>query len=320
MKKLVLALAAVVALAWFAAPASAFTFLPGLNEASFVDFSAAFNGISAGRQYGVPSTRPPVVGSEVRSVFWVDALKISGGSDYHGGTSPELTGMVYDLKCLSVQNVMMGSIVIAHVYSYGAAGTYADTFTGRLDLYADNSNDKTGFPGPNASSNPANWSAIPNGSAATARDSFPSYSNGDLLLSATFLPLPDIANPGETLQVGGQDVLLQQFFFANESGFTPLYAHLDIPDGYNFSGSKITSTTWLDGTYADGSTPLFYTSDLRLYSNYALNDYAPGQNLWPVQSHDPVQFNVASAVPEPATLGLLGTALVGLIPAIRRRK
>jgi len=303
MKKLVFAFGV---LALIVSQASAFSFYPGPNDASYVDFGAAFTGTD-GRENMTPTTTPPAAGDEIRSIFWVDALKISGGSPYNGGSNPELTGLIYDLKCLYVDASVPG----VHTYYYGAAGTYSSTFTGRMDLYADPSNDKSGFNGSATVSDPADWTAVANGSAPTATDSFPTYSNGDPLFSATFLPLLDPFTGGN-MQIGGQDVLLIQTFNFTETGSTVGYAHLDIPDGYNFANAPITETLW--------NEYIPFLSDIRFYSGYQPNLSGDGFDkslAWPTRSTDPVQFDV---IPEPSTLMLLGTAFIGLVPVIRRRK
>jgi hypothetical protein len=291
-----------------AAPASAFTFRPGYNEASVKDFNSTFvipSGEDRGDETEVyPTTSPPAVGDEIRSIVWIDALK-QGGDVYNDGKDPELTGLVYDLECVKIAAVPG----VSNTYYFGSAGAFSDTFTGRLDLYEDSDNDKNGFPdsSPSTASNPSWWDAVPYGSdPSTNRDSFPTYSDGSLLLSATFLPIAGLEGDA------GEAVYLVLTFFPNGNGVTSYYAHLDIPDGYNFSGSKIVPTLWGDGV----------TSDIRFFANYNPNDInvpPGGDNLWPIRSQDPVEFNV-EGIPEPATLSLIGFGMAGLAFIRRRRK
>jgi hypothetical protein len=275
-----------------AAPAGAFTFEVGRNIASIRGFGAAFNS-SADRTAMSFKTTAPVVGDELRSIFWVDALQLEqAGGSYNSGSNPELTGLLYDLECLAVNNLGGGVVQ----FLYGSAGAYADTFTGRLDVYADPANNHNGF---TSASNPNNWSAVANGSAGTEanRDTFPTYSDGSLLLSATLLPIPGIP------QIGGKDVLLTQTFIG-ANGSTVLWAHMDVV--YNNNGA-INPTTWDDGV----------TSDMRFFATYFPNSINLPNNQWPIRVVDPVEFDVA---PEPATLTLLGCALFSLVPVVRRRK
>lgn len=306
-------------LALVASQAGAFEFKSGLNQGSFVDFGSSFvRGQEAGRENFVPSTAAPAAGSEIRTVFWVDALKYGAGIVYNDGTNPEITGLIYDLKTLYVEDIKnAGGVTIARNYYYGAAGVYADGsgYTGRIDFYSDDNNDRNGLP-PSTPSDPANWVAIAAGNDGTGRDSFPTYSDGTWLFSCTLLP---IIVPGTTdpLQIGGEDVLLMQTFFPGSTGATTFYVHANVVD--NPTNAPIVESWWLDGVDGIGN-PWFYPeqTDLRFFANYTVNDIGGG-NIWPQKSNDPVEFKVDNPIPEPTTLALLGTALTGLIPMLRRR-
>jgi len=298
MRKLFVVLAVMGALALLASPASAFSFAQGYNEASLKDFGSTFSD-------GVPVNTAPAVGDEIRTIYWVDALKAGGGIVYNDGTNPELTGTVYDLVCMEVQDFGLFKI-----YLYGDAGRYAG-YTGRMDVYEDPSNNRNGLPPNSLSSDPATW--VANDAGNGGRDSFPTYTDGTYMIGATFLP---IQNPldGTTWQVGGQNVLLAQIFYPQHNGDTYTYAHLNVVEDPN--NSLIKPTQWFDGIDGNGN-PLLYTSDFRFTAHYDLRIPVPGGNLWPQSSTDPVEFNV---IPEPGTIMLLSSGLIGLIPLIRRRK
>ena len=344
MTKRGLGLALLVALALLiAAPASATQLLPGHNYANVLDWGSDYTG--DGDNY--PTDRddyeavaPPGrdVGYEQRTVFYVDALYrnalpysgpygVAGPDRYNDGSDPEFTGLIYDLVIVESEDGIDTISGVNYAWrTYYLAGGNAWTGTasspgprqatkytgGRADLYSDFATTHNPALGPladeasDATDDSDPWKAV-QGSAVgfdpsldANRDQYTTFSDG--LMEASFTLLPIGTTPG------GLTYVMAQKFYAPAGAGTPVsstigFVYLDLV--YNSTGLPWELVDWQDGSGIK--------SNARFKAQYVI----PGPDGWATQSNDPLEFQ---PLPEPATMLLFGSAVLGLIPAIRRRR
>ena len=345
MKGILFGLLAVAMVLFVATPASALYLKAGELLAHFTDASALYVDDD-----GDPATpripRPPVMWNKIDPQVvppgwqplietepdWCDEERVvvdinqflQGGTPYYSMPGGELTGLLYDLH-LDVGEVStnVAGQTILDLY-YGPLGRNpltpdADSPAGSggvLEMWLDPTPDGEGvtlFDPMNDGLAPFYWAE---GGGPGGRDGYPTVNNiagtpddSVLWLQCVFAPLFWVDLDGD--------------------GFdeTPIYKHEQI--------NVDTGAGFLDGMYVNiigGSAADLFDRDV----------YGPGLDLsltgtlwgpphatywgspqdignWAVRSSDPAQGNV-SAIPEPATMMLLGLGLLGLGARIRRKK
>lgn len=317
-KFLRIALLAAVVMAVAALPAGAFSFKPGLNYGNVIDYGSDYwNSSTPGDRTTyteLPGGAGRTIPSEQRTIFELSELRAPEGDlspNYYqkGQGGVELTGLMYDVIVVDAvagpDNDGSGQPDNVTYYLAGA-GSWENFPNGRMDMYIDSTTlfDPTDGGKANA---PDSWVAVaaqPGVSVdpTAVADSFPTASDGTLIMSCTFLPIEQ-RMVGNTLY----DIVMKQMFFepvgGSGTGVFIGHSYMDFVYCSGYGTDLIVPTTWASGI----------TSDFRFKANYDL----PGPNGWTVKSQDPLDFN---AIPEPATMVLLGASLLGLIPAIRRRR
>jgi hypothetical protein len=300
----------------------------------------------------------PTAGDENRAILRVTTIRdvASDTFDYNAQTDPqEITGMFYNLELLSVS--VAGSVVFLD-FGPSARNPLPGTLPltgGVLEVYTDGTRDFTSDPGnvgnledilpaappiaiPDAPPVPSP-SAPPNNAGPGdggprfwdegqlvgpgVRDAYPGSTDGGLWLSGAYI---DFAQMGIVGHAPGT-VLTETLDLSTGigSGFARLHA---------MGGSLLPSLqTGKYGVFpgADGllGTADDISAEVEIIFNIAtprfdaiaglLRDVGTyqGEGYWQVDSNDPSVFGV---IPEPATLSLLGTGLIGLFTVRRRRR
>jgi len=295
------------------------------------------------------------VGHEVRTVMDFDTMRRwdSGPRRYDYGDavgathlydipgSMEATALAYDLRVVDIVEGPDNNLDTLPDYrDYYIAGMDSwTTFTdGRIDMYTD------GSPDADASLGTVAWTAAAAGGAINplvTRDTYAGFDDDFMeatftlqplfqrVIAATYTLTSDwVIGPGWEPKVFAnpfaattQDIVMVQRFsqsgsgqvqatFTGPSGFYVAdhpYVYLDLVQSY---GALFADVNWSAHDVGDIAG---FISEGRAALKYQPSNIAD----WEVRSTDPLEFDV---IPEPATMVLLGSSLLGLIPAIRRRR
>lgn len=286
--------------------------LPGLAplEMSIFDASNLFKPpVPPGTAYTPrPIGAPIVAGDENRAVFTVSPgiRRIDTFPPevvWTPSSTEELTGIFYDLKLATAPVVQADGTFLLRFTPLNrnplvgdvdgdtwVGGARLPGFGGVIEMYADTT------PDANISGGPGAW--VENGNPG-GRDEYPTLSDGDLWASAVLAPLYNLPD--------GTPIVFQEVLDIT-GGQGSGVGYLNIVGG---SAANIFERS-VFGPLRDVSLQVdFVFPPNRAYT------LPPGWH-WQIQSSDPVRFN--TTVPEPATLLLLGSCVVGAARYIRRRR
>jgi hypothetical protein len=191
---------------------------------------------------------------------------------------------------------------ITKVESTGSSGFTSTASGGNLNLYM-----LSAF-NPTTVANQGSSGYTTGGCSAVNTLCYNGITNGagaQLLLSTVFTPGIN-ANPLVDLKASATSVALTTL-----SGTAVGFLHI--------TGGNDTAQFGLD---AEGPNNGFTTDDLKFSDTFCANgtnSCKPKIGNWQAQSSDPVKAGIV-AVPEPGSLALLGAALLGMVPLVRRRK
>lgn len=353
-----LLLIAVVLLATFtlARPSEAITVQQGEILVSFNDDSSLFylegddeSGVA--RQPRRLTGQLPTVGDENRAIFEAQEIEnVSTGKVlWQRSATEELTGVFYDLELTAVPGGGLTSDLLFEPLGRNAVPGIPQNYGGVIEIYADSGAGMTPYDeDPNGTGNPLlrRWdqqvspnvapssatppiSLLPNAAplawqegedAGGIRDQFPTVTDGQLWLQAVFVPASVTGEAG----LPGTTVLSETVNLDNGSGggggwamitggsaaslFTRNFygPTMDLSIGFSTHTPKV--------LLHDNGTPNDPTDDYQYLADAFQYD---GLGSWQVNSSGTAS---ASVIPEPATFGLLGLALIGVGGAVFFRR
>jgi len=324
----------------------------GTWQAKYSDYSDLYAPPAKGSTVWTPepfAVSPPILGSEDRAIFYTTSIQPVSGppAAWLPGTPPagqQLTGIFYNLSlAFAVSSGSTLNLYFTQSSRNPLPGTPAG-YGGVIEVYVSPTSTT-----PNFTANPGSVSplslpvggklastvnaAIPaawgpsywvQGSGGASRDTYTGATTGTLWLSGTFVDWKTLAlvDPVTAANLAYVDSL--------DPGLDPVFSEtLDLGTG---TGSGTGDIHLLGGSFfssvTKGNVGLGPNVDMTLLSDVAFPTqlFTPtklfpstgnytGVGWWPVDSQDPVNFNI---IPEPATMTLFGLGLVG-IGAIRRR-
>jgi hypothetical protein len=314
MKKYIgLLMVGLLAVALTAAPAKAYTFEKGDNLGKFSDYASFYLPNEDGTAATPLAYQPPAPGGSIpaglwdQTIFTVTSLYQPPAEipsyQYYSGSNPELLGMVYDLQVLSSADStdpISGDAI--RTIALGAAGRYSSLgySGGRMDIWQNTATDY------NPLVDPANWGyGSPQATpfAAGGYDTFPTI-NGAADTGSSPLLSGTLVSPN-----GTSTLLTITLDLTTGTGYT---SQGYIALLYNATGMPF-GTEYING-YAYN---ISFFENFKFYPN---TTRGPGvgttANTWNVHSQDPITFSI---VPEPATMSLLGMALIGLGGSVLRK-
>ena len=302
----------------------------------------------------------PQAGDEGRSIFYATSMlpnniplttTPNGFPFWTASAAEELTGMTYDFVVPGSANgkfwefnVVLGYVNTGNtgVVNRGV-GRAPDTYFisgprlgGRFDIWTDKSPDFFGTGGTNmAQQGPAGWiTGSPHdnyaGVSDLATDGVSIDPNVTLYATGTYVPLFVDFNGDLYRDAGEPD---QAFWDPNGDDFVNAGGLLIDPSGDDIAAVSVAQGalpglggnvhSWIDITGGYLYDTLLMTDHLDNsgnpydYDMYFESTLRPGSDNWPNNSSDPVIFAV---IPEPMTISLVASVMLGTIAASRRRK
>lgn len=292
----------------------------------------------------------PAIGDEGRAVVYVNQFyNADTGDIYWSPGQDELTGLEYDFVIPGGDAYRFNFITGVYdkvntggggIIPEGPPGQFSLYFVagangGKIDIYRDTTPDFNTLPNPTPPPTllPA-WRAGPTAwvdNPGATPDDYPLMSdvaadgvtpdpNASMWLTGTYAPLFADLNFDGKRQAGEPDLV-----WFDQDGDGVFTAGTDLTGVYQISswtpGGVGSARAWIDftgGSFIGAIKQDSLGQGIDLSLTVDLDPVAYGsRGLWGTRSSDPTYMEV---IPEPSTLGLLGTSLVGLIGFIRRKR